>query len=65
MKDSRYQQEIGATAACTKRMMEETKEIGQNSKKGVRRIVSCLIVGLPPRRRQKLQRNWVLSSLVW
>ena len=28
MKDSRYQQEIGATVACTKRMMEETKEIG-------------------------------------
>ena len=33
-KDSRYQQELGATAACTKRMMEETKGIGQKSKKG-------------------------------
>ena len=29
MKDSRYQQELGATAACTKWMMEETKGIGQ------------------------------------
>ena len=29
MKDSRYQKELGATAACTKQMMEETKEIGQ------------------------------------
>ena len=34
MKDSRHQQELGATAACTKRMMEETKGIGQKSKKG-------------------------------
>ena len=34
MKDSRYQQELGATVACTKRMMEETKGIGQKSKKG-------------------------------
>ena len=25
MKDSHYQKELGATAACTKRMMEETK----------------------------------------
>ena len=29
MKQSKYQQEIGATAACTKRMMESTKGIGQ------------------------------------
>ena len=34
MKHSRYQQDLGATTACTKRMMEETKGIGQNSKKG-------------------------------
>ena len=34
MKNSRYQKEIGATAACTKRMMEETKGIGQKYKKG-------------------------------
>ena len=34
MRDSRYQKELGSTAACTKQMMEETKEIGQNSKKG-------------------------------
>ena len=34
MKNSRYKQDIGSTAACTKRMMEETKGIGQKSKKG-------------------------------
>ena len=34
MKHSTYQKELGATAACTKRMMEETKEIGQNSIRG-------------------------------
>ena len=34
MKDSRYQQELGATTACTKRMTEETKGIHQKSKKG-------------------------------
>ena len=34
MKTSRYQQELGATAACTNRMMEETKGIGQKSKNG-------------------------------
>ena len=34
MKDIRYQQELGSTAACTKQMMEETKGIGQKSKKG-------------------------------
>ena len=34
MKDSRYQQELGATAACTKRMIEATKGIGRKSIKG-------------------------------
>ena len=34
MKDICYQQELRATAACTKRMMDETKWIGQKSKKG-------------------------------
>ena len=34
MKDSRYQHDMGETAACTKRMMEATKGIGQNSIKG-------------------------------
>ena len=33
-KDRRYQQEIGAIAACTKRIMEATKGIGQKSIKG-------------------------------
>ena len=33
MKDSRYQQELGSTAACTKRTMEKTKGIGHKSKK--------------------------------
>ena len=31
MKHSNYQQELGATAACTKRMMEATKGVGQKS----------------------------------
>ena len=34
MKDSRYQKDLGATVACTNQMTEETKEIGQKSKKG-------------------------------
>ena len=34
MKESHYQKELGATAACTKWMMEETKGMGQNSKIG-------------------------------
>ena len=34
IKDSRYQYELGATAECTKRMMEETKGIVQKSIKG-------------------------------
>ena len=34
MKSSRYQQYLGATAACTKWMMEEKKWIGPKSKKG-------------------------------
>ena len=50
MKDILYQQELGSTAACMKRVMEETKGVGQKSKKGGRRIVSCLVVVSPPRR---------------
>ena len=34
MKDSLYHQELGAATACTKRMMEATKGIGQKSIKG-------------------------------
>ena len=34
MKNSRYQKELGVTAACTKRMMKEARGIGQKSKKG-------------------------------
>ena len=33
VKDSRYQKKLGATAACTNRTMEETRGIGQKSKK--------------------------------
>ena len=32
--DSRYQQELGATVACTNRMMVATKGVGQKSIKG-------------------------------
>ena len=31
MKHNKYQKELGATEACTKRMTEETKGIGQKS----------------------------------
>ena len=34
MKHSKYYKELGATAACTKIMMEATKGIGQKSIKG-------------------------------
>ena len=34
MKHRKYYQELGATAACTKRIMEATKGIGQNYRKG-------------------------------
>ena len=34
MKDSRYQQDLGSTVACTKRMMEATKGIDHKSIKG-------------------------------
>ena len=34
MKHSKYQKELGATEACTKRMMEATKGIGQKYIKG-------------------------------
>ena len=34
MKHSKYQQELGANSACTKRMMEATSGIGQKSIKG-------------------------------
>ena len=34
MKDSRYQKELKATAACTKWMIEETEGIGQRYTKG-------------------------------
>ena len=34
MKDSCYDQDLGDTAACIKRIMEETKGIGHKSKKG-------------------------------
>ena len=34
MKHSKYQQELGSTAACTKRVMEATKGMGQKSIEG-------------------------------
>ena len=34
MKHSKYQQELGANAACTKKIMEATEGIGQKSIKG-------------------------------
>ena len=60
MKNSKYQHELGSTAACTKRMMKATKGIGQKSIKGGTKDFSFLIYGSPPRRRQKLR--WKLVS---
>ena len=54
IKHSKYNRDIGTTAACTKRMMNSTKGVYQKSIKGGRRIVSFLIVGSPPKRRQNL-----------
>ena len=34
MKSSRYHLELGATSACTKRLVEETKGLGQRALKG-------------------------------
>ena len=42
---SKYQQKLGLTAACTKRMTEATKGIVQKSIKGLPRIVLFLTVG--------------------
>ena len=65
MNHSNYQKELGATADCTKIMMEATKGIGQNYRKGQKMIVLFLIVGSPQRRRKKLQWKLVPSLLVW
>ena len=65
MNHSKHHKELGATTACNKRMMEATKGVGQKSIKGGQKIVSFLIVDLPPRRRQKLQCRLVPSLLVW
>ena len=54
MKHNKYQKDVGATAAYTKRMMESIKGVSQISIKGVQRIVFFLIVGLPPIKWQKL-----------
>ena len=51
MNHSRYQQELGSTAACTKRMTEATKGIGQKYIEGGTKDFPFLIVGLHPRRR--------------
>ena len=34
MNHGEYQQQLGATAACTKKMMEATKGVGQRYRKG-------------------------------
>ena len=41
MKSSRYHLQLGATAACTKRLMEDTKGLGQMAVKGSTR--DCLL----------------------
>ena len=41
MKPSRYHLELGTTAACNKRLMEEIKGLGKRALKCQRGIVSC------------------------
>ena len=65
MKHSKYHHELGATAACTKRIMEATKGIGQKSIKWGTKDCFLLIVGSPQRRRNNLQWKLVPRCLVW
>ena len=55
MNQRNYQKYFGATSACTKRMMEATKRIGQKSIKGGTKDYFLFDSWYPPRRRQKLR----------
>ena len=61
MNRSRYQQELGATAACTNRMLGATKGIGQKYRKGAMEDFFFLIVGSPQRRWQNLRCKLLTS----
>ena len=47
--------QLGATASCTKRIMETTKGIDQRDRKGATKDFFFLEIGSPQRIRQKLQ----------
>ena len=49
MKSTKYHQELGSTAAFTKRMMELMKGLGKIRAKVIPSIVLFLAVGLPQR----------------
>ena len=51
IKNRNYFMQLGATEACTKRMIEETKEIGQRYMERASKDSSFLKIGSP-------QRNW-------
>ena len=51
MKSIRYHLELGAIAACNKRLMEETKRLGQRAMKGS--TMACFLFG-----------SWFLSKKV-
>ena len=60
MKSIRYHLELGATAACTKRLMEETKGLGHRDLKVSTRDFSCLAVGSCRRKQQRQPSPLVL-----
>ena len=65
MNNTRYHQYIGATTACTKRMMEATTGLGQRKYKGATKDFVFLAVGFPWRGHLKLWWMLVLTLLVW
>ena len=57
---SRYHLGLGATAACTKILMEETKELGQRALKGSTRDFYCSEVGSLQIKQQRQMNTLVL-----
>ena len=64
MKSTKYHQDPGSTAACTKRIMELMKGLGKIRAKVIPSIVLFLAVGLPQRGYLKLYWILMLTPLV-
>ena len=65
IKSIRYHLELGAIAACTKILMEETKGLEQRALKVSTRDFSCLAVGSCQRKQQRQPPPLVLIWFVW